>query len=79
MSPPYTVKVNDTIINFQTIHENYTEGISIIYFTYEHSKLEITIIPEFPTTIILPLFMVLNLVAFVFRKKRGMKNQKCGG
>ena len=79
MSPPYTVKVNDTRINFQTIYENYTEGISIIYFAYEHSKLEITIIPEFPTAIILPLFMVLNLVAFVFRKKRGMKNQKCGG
>jgi len=79
MSPPYTVKVNGTTIECRTIYENYTEGISIIYFAYEHSKLEITIIPEFPTAIILPLFMVLNLVAFVFRKKRGMKNQKCGG
>jgi len=78
-APPYTVKVNGTTIDYQTIYENQTEGVSIIYFTYQHSTLKITIIPEYPTAIILPLFMVLNLVAFVFRKKREQKFQKRGG
>jgi len=69
MSPPYTVKVNGTIINFQTIYENFTEGISIIYFTYEHSKLEITIIPEFPSIITLLLMLiVISIIASVKRK-----------
>ena len=69
MSPPYTVKVNDTTIEYQTIYENYTEGISIIYFAYEHSKLEITIIPEFPPIITLMLMlMVISIIASVKRK-----------
>jgi len=69
MSPPYTVKVNGTTIEYQTIYENHTEGISIIYFTYEHSKLGITIIPEFPSVITLMLMlMVTSIIASVKRK-----------
>jgi len=42
-----------------------------IYFTYEHSTLEIVIIPEFPSLIILPLFMIATLLAvIVYRRKR---------
>ena len=69
MSPPYTVKVNDTTIEYETIYENYTEGISIIYFTYEHSKLEITIIPEFPTTIT-TLLLMLTVISIIVPVKR---------
>ena len=75
MHPPYTVKVNDTTINFQTIYENYTEGISIIYFAYEHSKLEITIIPEYPSmTIMLLLSATLLTTALT---KRKLQRRKC--
>jgi len=75
MYPPYIVKVNDTIINFQTTYENYTEGISIIYFTYEHSKLEITIIPEYPSmTIMLLLSVTLVTTALT---KRKLQRRKC--
>jgi len=75
MSPPYTVKVNDTTIEYQTIYENYTEGISIIYFTYEHSKLEITIIPEYPSmTIMLLLSVTLVTTALT---KRKLQRRKC--
>jgi len=70
MHPPYTVKVNDTTINFQTIYENYTEGISIIYFAYEHSKLEITITPELSSSIILSLFMLTTTISTILLKKR---------
>jgi len=80
MYPPYTVKVNDTIINFQTIYENYTERISIIYFTYEHSKLEITIIPEYPSmTIMLLLSATLVTTALTkgsFKEENASKNPK---
>jgi len=69
MSPPYTVKVNGTTIEYQTIYENHTEGISIIYFAYEHSKLEITIIPEFPSIITLLLMLiVISIIVPVKRK-----------
>ena len=33
-----------------------------IYFTYLHSQHEIVIIPEFPSTVILPLLMILTLI-----------------
>jgi len=69
MYPPYTVKVNGTTIEYQAIYENHTEGISIIYFAYEHSKLEITIIPEFPPIITLTLMlMMISIIASVKRK-----------
>jgi len=42
-----------------------------IYFEYEHSTLEIVIIPEFPLLIILPLFMIASLLAtLAYRRKR---------
>lgn len=68
-APPYTVKVNGTTIDFQTIYENQTEGVSIIYFTYQHSTLEITIIPEFPSSIALFGFLMLITIPLIFTKK----------
>ena len=76
VSPPYIVKVNGTAVEYETIYENYAEGISIIYFTYEHSKLEITVIPEFPSATILPLFMLTTSIAtFLLKRKRRPKPQ----
>ncbi|HEX69427.1 MAG TPA: hypothetical protein ENG10_03945 [Candidatus Bathyarchaeota archaeon] len=69
MQPPYTVKVNGTTIEYMTIYENYTEGISIIYFAYEHSRLEITVMPEFPLTILLLAFLMLLTTLIIFIKK----------
>ncbi|NWG11165.1 hypothetical protein HXY33_05385, partial [Candidatus Bathyarchaeota archaeon] len=40
-----------------------------IYFNYEHSKLEIIIIPEFPSFLILPLLMATLLAIAVWRRK----------
>jgi len=73
ISPPYTVKVNGTIVEYDIIYENYTSRLSIIYFTYEHSKLEITIIPEFPLTIILLTFLMLLTTPIIFTKKTPYK------
>jgi len=80
----WTVYYGSVTLDYTTIpYENYT----YLYFTYPHygkctTTVEIIgthVIPEFSTITILPLFMISTLVAFVLRKKRGMKQQKHGG
>jgi len=45
-----------------------------IYFSYEHSMLEIVIVPEFPSFLILPLFMIATLLTvIVYKRKYSMK------
>jgi len=40
-----------------------------IYFNYTHSKQEVIIIPEFPSLILLPLFMIATLLAVMIYRK----------
>jgi hypothetical protein len=51
-----------------TLYDNSTHRW--IYFNYEHSKLEIIMIPEFPSFLILPLFMIATLLAVTVYKKK---------
>lgn len=71
---PYTGKVSSV-----TVLEDYsppTNGThAFIYFTYNHSShtVEIigtTVIPEFPSLLILPLLMIPTVVTVVFSKKK---------
>ena len=72
MSPPYNVTINDNLVPYTTIYDNDT--LSIIYFSYEHSTLEIVIVPEFPHALILPLFTTATLLAvIVYRRKHSMQ------
>jgi nitrous oxidase accessory protein len=41
-----------------------------IYFSYQHSTLEIVITPEFPSLLTLPLFMITALLAVIIYKRR---------
>jgi hypothetical protein len=70
MSEPFNVTVNGanpTYWNY-TLYDNGT--YRWIYFTYEHSTLEIIIVPEFPSFLILPLFMMATLLAVItYRRK----------
>lgn len=72
MLPPYNLTINGDPTNYATIYENDT--LSIIYFTYQHSTLEIDIIPELPTLVFLPLFMTLTLLTFVARRRKRSRN-----
>jgi len=72
MLPPYNVTINGNPTNYNTIYENDT--LSIIYFTYQHSTLEIDIIPELPTLVLLPLFMTLTLLTFAARRRKLSRN-----
>jgi len=70
--PYITAVINDgltpVLYDNYTLHENATH--KWIYFAYEHSTHEINIIPEFPSFLILPLFMIATLLAvIVYRRK----------
>jgi len=76
IAPPYNITVNNNPIDYSTIFEN--ETLSIIYFTYEHSRLEIIIIPQFPSPIILPILMLTILIATILLKmRRKTENSTC--
>ncbi|MGD0159929.1 MAG: NosD domain-containing protein [Candidatus Bathyarchaeia archaeon] len=63
-----TVFVNGTEVPYNLLPEsNSTE--SYLYFTYSHSTKQVTIIPEFPTFILFPLFIIATLIAIVFCRK----------
>lgn len=69
MNGSYTVFVNGTEVDYDLLPcSNSTH--SYLYFTYELSTKEVVIIPEFPTFLILPLFMLLTLpVTIIYRRK----------
>ena len=47
-----------------------------LYFTYKHTKNEVIIIPEFPSSIILTLFMVFTMLTMVFVKRKFPRKSK---
>lgn len=49
------------------------ETCAYVYFTYYHSEHEVIILPEFPSLIILPLFMLAVLVVIIHKKKNGVE------
>ena len=57
-----------------TLHENDTH--KWIYFAYPHSTREIDIIPEFPSFLILPLFMIATLLAVIIYKRKHQTRNK---
>ncbi len=67
----YTVLVDDQAPLYI---RNWTESSqTYIYFTYQHSEHEVIIIPEFPSLLILSLFMIATLLAIIaYRKKHHM-------
>lgn len=69
LAPPYNVTINDKLVPYTTVYENDTT--SIIYFSYEHSTLEIIIVPEFwPAILLLTLIVTTFLCALTKRLKR---------
>ena len=69
MNITYKVFVNGTEVSYTLLpFSNSTH--SYLYFTYNHSTQEVIIIPEFPSFLILPLFMLASLLAAVaYRRK----------
>jgi parallel beta-helix repeat protein len=68
LSPPYNVTVNNSLVAYTPVFEN--DALSIIYINYTLSTKEIVIVPEFPSILILPLFMTATLLVVIFFKRR---------
>ena len=70
MNETYHVAVN----GIEPYYSNYTiydDGDNRwIYFSYQHSILEIIIVPEFPSFLILPIFMIATLLAVIVYKRK---------
>jgi len=67
IAPPYNITINDNQVEYITIFENKT--LSIIYFSYEHSTLEIVIIPEYPSIIMLLSLMAISFITISAKRK----------
>jgi len=65
----YIVLVNEQPVDFTNFTN--TEN-TYIYFTYQHSEREVIIVPEFPSFLILPLFMIAKLLAVIVHRKRNI-------
>jgi parallel beta-helix repeat protein len=70
IEPGYIVRVDgQPPLSCRTVFSNGTH--TWLYFTYHHSTHEVYItIPEFPSFIILSLFMTLTLIAITFSKRK---------
>lgn len=68
----YTVLVNGQPAESR----NWTdEDNTYIYFTYPHSTYKVTIVPEFPSNIVLALLMTLSLVTCILARRKFAKLQ----
>lgn len=72
----WTITVGDQLITDYTVISD--DDFTYLYFTYNHSTKTVIVqgtyvIPEFPSSTILSLFMLLSIIAVVFAKKKAEK------
>lgn len=68
LPPPYNIAINNDPVTYTPIFESQT--LSIIYFSYAHSTLEIVIITETPSLLITVLFlMTITLTVMLFKSR----------
>ena len=68
----YHVSVNGAEIS-HTLLPCSDANSSYLYFTYSHSTQEVIIVPEFPSTLSLPFFGTLIMLALILAKKKCLK------
>jgi len=74
IAPPYNITVNNTPVKYNTILEN--ETLSIIYFSYEHSQIEIIIVPEYSSTMLLLMLPIITAIVTTLKRKRNLRFSK---
>jgi len=75
MNATYRVFVNDTEVPCNLLPCSNTNH-SYLYFTYSHSSEQIVIVPEFPSFMILPLFMLSTMLAVAFMQRKIPRKHK---
>ncbi len=71
----YTVLVDGEEVD-TTILDISNSTHAHLYFTYNTSTKHILIVPEFPSTPVLPLFLIFAVLAAVFQRKRQQQSHK---
>jgi hypothetical protein len=69
MNAPYKVYVNGTEVSYNLLPCS-NETYSYLYFNYTHSTEEVIIIPQFPSFLVLPFFMIMTLLAVIAYKRK---------
>jgi nitrous oxidase accessory protein len=73
LSPPYAVTINNNPANYTTVFENAT--MSILYFSYQHSTVEILVVPEYTSFVFLALAGVAVILYYTVRRTK--RTRKC--
>jgi len=73
LPPPYLVTINDNLAEYTTIFEN--SSMSIIYFSYQHSTVEILVIPEYSWFEFLALAGAATVLSCAIRRTK--RSRKC--
>lgn len=73
LPPPYAVTINNNPTNYTTILENAT--MSIIYFSYQHSAVEILVIPEYTSFVFIAVAGVAMILSCTVRRTK--RTRKC--
>jgi parallel beta-helix repeat protein len=69
MNATYKVYVNGTEVSSSLLScSNSTH--SYLYFNYTHSTQEVIIVPEFPSSLILSLFMIATMLAIIIHRRK---------
>jgi hypothetical protein len=70
MNCTFAVFVNSTEISYATLPCS-NANVTFLYFNYSHSTEQVMIIPEFPSLLSLPMFLIATLIAVgLYRRKR---------
>jgi len=64
-----SVFVNGTEVQYSLLPTS-NSSVSYLYFTYGHSTEQVVILPEFPDSLILVMFMLVTLLTMAIYKKR---------
>jgi parallel beta-helix repeat protein len=70
-----TVFVNGTQMCYDLMSSS-NSSITFVYFTYDPSTEQVTIMPEFPSFILLSLFLIATLLAVIIYKKKAMPHKR---
>jgi len=76
LPPPHHIIIDDgltPVLYNRTVAENQTH--KWIYFAYQHSAHRIDIVSEFPSFLILPLFMIATLLAVIIYRRKHVESR----
>jgi parallel beta-helix repeat protein len=73
MQPPYNVLINGTSVLPTIVEEN---AYTVIYISYEHSTLEIIVIPELPSALLILALAFSTIFAITLKRKKWTRKSK---